>query len=421
MVLRRGARLMWLVGGAAAAASVTGIVVSCLPDLDAVPAQTDSAAGLCGNGRIDIDAGEQCDPGTKGSVPGCSHCQLQCDAGEGQYGSYVDPSSDHCYFLLSQEAGPFDKASACSEQRAHVVTLGTAEEYVTLTNFGNLRLMEEPVGFWLGVREIPPDAGADAAPDVTPDAAPDGPYRAVVDEPGFSSHLGECMGCFVPFTTRGGLVPSREPASCVSWSRNTPRWSATECDAGNVMTLCEREPSGSRSYPCGDLLCFDVLTEARQGTRKTYVWNPSGEKVTADSGASFCDGLSDAGLSSLVVFQTPQQREQIFYELMHLPLPPHAGPPTDFWVGLTSRRFGRKDGGFGPVTWLWDDGRVHPPLPWGDQEPVAEQPFVRAYASQTGATYDKPGTTYDTQLMHAQDPLTDGGIEVHAVLCQILE
>jgi hypothetical protein len=410
---------MWLVGGAAAAASATGVVASCLPDLDAVPAQKDSAFDLCGNGRIDTDA-EQCDPGPHGAVPGCtSKCQIDCDAGP--LLSYLDPSSNHCYFLRSADAGRYEGPSACKSERAHIVTLGTNAEFQTLRAGGDLSMRSE--AFWLGVHEVPADAGADDAADAgaeaeaSLDAGLDGPYSAVVDEPAFA-HPGECEGCFLPFVPGvGGLrTTGHQPTECVSWVPDLVRWTATDCDAG-LLTLCEREPAGSRVYDCNDRLCFDILLEARQGTRKAYVWIP--ERVSADAGASLCASLSDAGMSSLVVFQKPQQREQIFYELMHLPVAGEAGPPRDVWVGLTSRRINFGDGS--KLSWVWDDGTYGSQFPeWGDKEPRTDASSVRAYALQTGTSYDQPASNFDTQLLHAQDPLTDGGTEVHAVLCQIL-
>ena len=199
----------------------------------------------------------------------------------------------------------------------------------------------------------------------------------------------------------------------MTWSPGHPLWHAAECDAG-VATLCEREPAGSRAYPCNGLLCFDILLEARQDTHKTYVWTPSGAKMSADAAASYCGALGgDAGTASLVIFQDDEEREQIFYELMHL----NGGPPTDFWIGLRSAKSLTGKG----LRWVWDDGNGRGLPEWGDGEPKATLVGVRAYASQSSASYDKPATSYDTQLWHAHDPPPDAGTEVHGVLCQILQ
>jgi hypothetical protein len=44
---------------------------------------------------------------------------------------------------------------------------------------------------------------------------------------------------------------------------------------------------------------------------------------------------------------------------------------------------------------------------------------VRAYASQSGKTYDASAAKYDTQLWHAGD--AGAGVETHGVLCQVLQ
>jgi hypothetical protein len=78
-------------------------IMSCLPDISpAKPAGFDGGGeggvvvvppAQCGNGVIELDAGEQCDPGEAGAI-GCSSCQIACEGG------FVDDTSGHCYFAL---------------------------------------------------------------------------------------------------------------------------------------------------------------------------------------------------------------------------------------------------------------------------------------------------------------------------------
>jgi hypothetical protein len=141
--------------------------------------------------------------------------------------------------------------------------------------------------------------------------------------------------------------------------------------------------------------------------------------MSADAAVETCSALADAGSASLVIFDDNEQREQVFYELMRLPVAPDGGPPTDFWIGLTYQR--THPGG--ALEWVWDDLGKGRPLQWGEHEPTATQEGgegVRAYASQSSNSYDTPAANFDTQLWHAHDP-PDAGTEVHGVLCQILQ
>jgi hypothetical protein len=372
--------------------------MSCLPDLE-----TTTGTGVCGDGII--ESGEQCDPGIDATVPGCAQCMIECGGDGGDAGTaWVDPTSNHCYFLLSKDSGPSEpatgQATGCSSVGAHVVTLGSSDELGRLA--GNL-VLPPSQEFWLGLRrDLSDDAGVI--------------YQSVVDEPGFARHR-VCSGCFGPSAEKdGGLLPynrssdsSPEP-ECVTWLlRTNPRWYATNCES-NFPTICEREPVGSRRYSCGAAdSCFTVLWDlSTSAPGKRYVWSP--KPLTAQAASKHCAQLSDAGpKASLVVFESDEEREQVFYELMHLPK-----PPTDFWIGL---RLEVQEGG--PPEWTWDNGKNHTfyPPPWGDHEPSASKPGARAFAQQTSASYARPGKTYDTQLAH----VPDGGdeTELHSVLCQI--
>jgi cysteine-rich repeat protein len=397
VVRRLGLKLTWLFGGATGAACVAGIVLSCLPDLDPPVVPSDASASVCGNGII--EPGEECDPGPDGAVPGCSiDCRIECDAGEG-LPSYVDRASNHCYFQLSAEGGPFEAGSACARHRAHVVTLGSPPEGTALQK--NLEVFEK-VTYWLGEHADPPDAA--------------GLYSAVIDEPGFvrgdvgqqSLKKRKCQGCYAP----AALKDSGDGGACLTWPLRDPTsWSATSCE-DSFATLCEREPAGRRAINCNDTWCFDLQVNVNgNGARTTYYLFPT-KRVPAAQAPDFCKQLPGGGTKSLVVFETYEQREQIFYELMNLQALLDGGSPTDFWIGAT---YEPSEGG-----WTTDNGETFFPY-WAGHEPMTTQTGARAYATQSSdGGYETPGTTFDTQLMHA-DPPPDAGPEKHGVLCQIIQ
>jgi hypothetical protein len=425
------AHAKWLFGLVSMAACAAGIAVACLPDLESTVIRTGmlESGAVCGNGFI--ESPEQCDPGKADtSVPGCTKdCRIDCEAG---VSSFVDTTSNHCYFLLSNDAGTLSAAAAgCMAENAHVMTAGSTDEQthvsVGLTPVPSPQL----VRFWLGLDPQPPEDGGAFT------------YSSVIDEPGLAN-FGTCPGCYAP---SGGdnhelflhLDDADASADCITWRLgNAPLWSRANCES-HFPTICEREPVGSRSMKngCNQLTCFTVPRTAAEG--KTYKWDPA--PMTASKAAEFCSRLSNPA-ASLVVFgqddpsHAQEEREQVFYELVHLPLVV-AGivpAPTDFWIGLTSSS---TDAG---ITWTWDDGHLEDyfPLPWGNHEPKAKEPGVRAFSLQTGSSagYEAPGMTYDTQLAHAKDPADggadggdsgdggdggdagDAGLELHPVLCQ---
>jgi hypothetical protein len=386
---------------ASALASALTIGVACLPDLESTPITTGSESGVCGNGFIDYNSGEQCDPGIPdASVPGCTRtCQIDCDAGG--LPAFIDNSSNHCYFLLPEEAGTADSASSCAAYGAHVITFGNGAEVNNVS--GQLTPQPKAQEFWLGLGPTPPHDGGEPT------------YSSSIDEPGFA-HPGLCKGCYEPVLEKNGTLPLRSSASkdagCVTWLlRAAPaRWYATNCDS-KFPTICEREPVGKPS-PCNDLVCFSV--PARPS--KEYKWDPASltAPMTAAAAAAFCAQLGDAGTGSLAVFETPEEREQVFYALMQLP---EDSRPTDFWIGLVASG---PDGGH--IKWVWDNGKPEDsyPAPWGDHQPAATLPGLRAFSRQTGTAYGQQATTYDTQLARAEDPdAGDGGTPLHAVLCQL--
>jgi hypothetical protein len=425
------AHAKWLFGLVSMAACATAVAVACLPDLESTVIRTgpmDSGAN-CGNGYIEPP--EQCDPGKPDtSVPGCTRdCKIECEAGVSSFVDDKTSPSNHCYFLLSADAGTLAAATAaCMAESAHVMTAGSTDEQ-TAVSVG-LTPVPSAQRFWLGLDPVPPKDGGGFT------------YSSVIDEPGLAN-LGTCPGCYAP---SGGdnhelflhLDDADASADCITWRLgNQPLWSRANCDS-HFPTICEREPVGSRSYMCSPpIFCFTVPLTFAEG--KVYKW--SATPMTASKAAGLCSELSNPpnGAASLVVFgqddpsHAEEEREQVFYELLHLPsvVAGTTPEPTDFWIGLSSSS---TDAG---ITWTWDDGHLEDyfPLPWGNHEPKAKEPGVRAFSLQTGTTagYEAPATTYDTQLAHARDPAdagadggdggdgggaVDAGVELHAVLCQ---
>jgi hypothetical protein len=397
-------------------AGTVGIVVACLPDLEStrVPSVTDAAA-LCGDERIEL--GEQCDPGQPDtSVPGCTRdCKIDCDAGG--LPAFVDNASNHCYFMLSKDAGSAEAASeGCKTLGAHVITLGSSDEQSAVTE--GLTPYPATSRFWLGL--VPTDPQPPDAAALT--------YSSVVDEPGLATP-GDCRGCFTPPNARALFARSIEndaSGECVAWRLNSPEWENVSCDSA-LPTICEREPIGSRASSCNGAICFDIQLTSKN---KEYIFPlfpvgvdastdaSGGSRMSAEVAAETCAALGKSGQeASLVIFagtgsgQTAfEEREQIFYELLQFPSVMNVSAPKDFWIGLASSAV---DGG--AVVWTWADGRPDYayPLPWGDREPKATLPQLLAYAEQTGtAGYGYRGKTYDTQLAHARNPsVLDAGVD----------
>src|SRR5207244_4703201 len=104
---------------------VTGVQTCALP----ISAPVTSA---CGDGYIDPDAGETCDPGDAGTTSAsCPLCRMTCV--NGAQSSFLDPSSNHCYFI----AGSFSKSidasvETCEGAGAHLVRIVSDREMATV-------------------------------------------------------------------------------------------------------------------------------------------------------------------------------------------------------------------------------------------------------------------------------------------------
>ena len=385
-----------------AIASAVGVAVSCLPEL--APLTAEDAGDelydvpippppmpLCGNGFIDSDAGdggEQCDPGSAGAKGCTDACTIDCfgDAG------LVDPTTNHCYFVSTPGAG-FDADitrgnadNRCEGSAAHVVTFVSDDEVSEVIGW-----YRSNANYWVGL--------------MIPTTAPSVQYVTplVTEEPGWAPD-GACLGCFahgrVPTDTGFFLAQPEAGLGCVIGVKDTSKpWYGETCFQTVARTICEREPPGTRAFPCNvGNYCFDI--SATFGT-KHYLYSPL--KLTASiAETTVCNVLGGdggtSGTGSLVVFQSREEREQVWYVLNHLP--GGAVAPPEFWIGLSSKQ-GADGGAITPLVWTWDDGEPlgsgtgGPPIPWGDHEPKSTKPGY-AYSADTAGNYD-------SQLAHAQD------------------
>ncbi len=342
--------------------------VSCLPNISTAgvaPFDAGDAgnpptpSGFCGDGIIDFDAGEHCDP-ADGAAPGCNACQIMCDGG------LLDPATDHCYLALPSVAKIEAARAECENTGGHLVT------FVSETEFANV-LAWKKADFWVGL-----NLDTVAAPPTYV------PFGSTVMEPGWSRN---CDGCYAHVDGSARDIPRLLPdasgpkPTCVlaraaidqSWVTVTP-----DLGVGQAAVVCEREPVGTTARFCNQPTC--VATRGTPPHR--YQYFP--EAVTAQEAADRCTSNG----ARLVVFETREGREQLARELASF-LPP--APIPEIWIGLV-----RGKGG----TWAWADGApvTQYPLEWGDNQPSGANTAFAYISLSTSA--------YDTQLAHADDGTT---------------
>jgi hypothetical protein len=359
---------------------------ACLPDLGALARPVDASVppplDTCGDELItpseNKDAGESCDPGDA-DVPGCSRCHVTCEG-------TLDETSDHCYFAAGSDDSYQAAKQRCIAANAHVVTVGSLEEAALVD--GLLAANGEDGGRWVGLERIG-SLGAFQA--------------AASTEPGWPipPATGPCWGCFAIADDSGVFADAVDAATgtldCVGAMGNV--WRRVPCTgAGPLVTICEREPPGLRLESCGGIPCVTVPFTA---DTKTYLIIQS--PTTSDEARDFCKRLG----TSLVVFDSRQEREQLARELDKLLRDPGASglqKTLSFWVGVY-----RKDG-----PWQWEDGTLvddggRPP-PWGNAEP-APAGGSRAYLSLRTAVYD-------SQLVFADERLDASEPTKRAFVCE---
>jgi hypothetical protein len=346
-------------------AVAVGAAPACIPDLpadftDSAPpdAPSGSSSGtvgppassgpVCGNNIIELDAGEQCDPGPfvvglgpDASFNGCTaDCTVSCPGG------LLWPRNNHCYQLIPQSTSALENEQTaakelCTNQGGHVATFASEEEFQAVASY------------YL-------DAGGDAGPFWVGMYQQLNKWTSIWEyEPGWASN---CRGCYAHLAADASAIPladSRDNMSfCVEalpGDGGAP-WTAIRCMGINpkIRVVCEREPTGQLSTTCNGVICIDLVWTYGQ---KRYVYNPLG--ATDDVAAQTCRGKG----GRLVVLQTRDEREQLWKELQKL----NAMPRSGIWIGLSL--LSGQDGG--EPLWVWDDGANADayPLPWAANEP----------------------------------------------------
>jgi hypothetical protein len=374
----------------------------CIPDLPADRATSEAGIGveggglpdadagfdagpvsLCGDGYIDLEAGEQCDPGPGAtSLTGvCSaKCQMECAAG------FVWSRNNHCYWYWA-DAGTTtvldpNALSACDSLAGHVVTFASEAEFEAIEQ--NLQLPKTDPPFWIGLGSM------DGRSYVSDSIAP---Y-----EPGWDP---TCPGCYAALNS-DGMIPryldtdgGLSSQACVAAFPDglDSLWHQRPCSGVKTRVLCEREPVGAQYSPCEAGMCLDLVAT---WANKRYVL--STVATTADVAEQSCAALR----GRLVVLQSRDEREQLWLQLSR------AAPTVSrVWIGL-SLQDGGLLGDSGSSQWVWDDGTAveapdaYPP-PWGDRQPAAigstPRAYLRAFMGEiddTLARNDEPVQTIQT-------------------------
>lgn len=303
--------------------ALAGLFFACLPDLSALNGALADAGGEtttvspvspCGDGFIDEDAGEECDPVDASTA--CVACKIACPG-------VTDDASSHCYYVVDGGATSYTGA-ATSCAGGHLVTIGSEREAMLVDAL-------DAGAYWVGASYQPSLGGFGAE---------------VPTEPGLND--GGCAGCFA----RALIETDAASGECLIASDGG--WLLSPCfDGGATTAICEREPVGVRSFYCSGPYCATV-----KGVGKRYLLYLASEARTAAAAAEECARYDEG---RLVVFESREERERVVRELLLLGIE----TPFEAWIGLTG------DGG----TFNWDDGRPVDdggrPSPWGDKQPGA--------------------------------------------------
>lgn len=352
-----------------AAISVCGLAAACIPDLltDPLPdaAPPPQIGAFCGDGLItlgqydggfsDPNTGEVCDPSEAGTVGCTKNCTIDCDGG------YVDPVTNHCYFQAAQASALDTAEQSCEAQNGHVVSFLDDRE-----RLGLLASSVASSGFWVDLSLNPELAAYTPA---TPNPA---------DEPGW---LPTCSGCYAAPNVVGAIprLVLDAGGSCVV-DVSVIGWSQLPCTQipKGVSVICEREPPGSLAAPCNGGTCLSI---PETKGRKRYFFGPV--SVTADAAETACDELNPPG--SLVVFESPEERETLLRELVRVSTDL---PVKEAWIGLSSTS-ASPDASF-----VWDTEAGMTASPWGDGQPSWDA------AAPLWAFVRLGVDNYDVQLAH---------------------
>lgn len=374
--------LIGLACGAAAVAAVAAF--ACIPDLPALPSAPAATGPYCGDGIIQLDAGEHCDPGDTGvaAPPGCTPaCQIACPGGL----VYLD----HCYYRGGDVANLQQASSACDTNNGYVLTVESPDEWAFVLD-GAPYGAREP--FWINLTATDSTAG----------------YTTVgkVDKPGWRQVI--CPGCFAEDLDAAAPLPvfPGYPANtfgCVFGDKADPEtWFGAPCflpigDAGQLHAhvLCERDPPGSYADPsCAPGgLCF-TLPSTYPGKR--YAYFPESPTTTWVYASQTCASLQ----GTLVVLQSRDEREELWEALLEI-----SPAPQRIWLGLAFDASAN--------AWVWDDGVAADdsdayPEPWAENRPIPQQ---RPGATDRAYDLDQPSFV-DTQLA------SNGQLNQAAFVCE---
>ena len=330
-----------------------GACISDLPPDPPVPPPAPVNLGTCGDGYIDLAAGEECDPGAPDAASaGCSNrCKVTCSGLK-----WV--TNDHCYELMSASAGSLqgEASSRCANFRGggHVVTFASERELDAVSRY----LIDADAGpYWVGLWE-----------------APDRFNSVNAYEPGWSPM---CPGCYAHTSDPKAALPispeavaDPTAAGCVQALPDFAKgsWVQYPCSgAAPLRVVCEHEPEGVHSTTCEAGTCITLV--ATYDT-KTYVYESL--PLAWTDAETHCHSLG----GTLVVLASRDEREQLWLELSRL----HAAPAR-VWIGLAPAASpDRPDASI----WIWDDGADAPdahPSPWGIGQPGRPAPAFLLHAA----------------------------------------
>jgi hypothetical protein len=368
-------------------AGAFALAVACIPDLPAPadqPPDADDEPTTCGDGITQLGQHEQCDPGVDiapdSSYQFCSsNCTVDCPTN-----GFVWSKNNHCYQAPTKAASYDLAVSACSllGGGTHLATFASEEELQATLSYFAAREVRGP--FWIGLTS----KYSPTADDYT---------EPIPNEPGWSP---TCTGCFAHGAPLGAPLSTPDSGvgadgQCIEgFFGSDASWQKYSCDGGRIWALCEREPHGTTVAPCEGGLCLDIPF-TYPDKHYLYVGRPS----NADGASQYCAAHG----GSLVVLQSRDEREQLWYELAHGIALPNSS--LTIWIGLSS-----VDGG-----WIWDDdaGVNDYPPPWADTYPLPTPEGGSRAALVQSSVNPQP---FDTTL--AQNGIdTD---EVNPFLCQLL-
>ena len=339
----------------------TGVsTAGCVPDLPPDAATHTTSAAICGDGYVDLAAGEQCDPGPNAGWGAGNLCNADCQVECGD-GGFLWPVNNHCYQALPNAADLDPSAvNQCNNNGGHVVTFGSGQEFSAVMLSG----VNDVGPFWVGLTTYA------SRPYVSEDGF----------EPGWAA---TCPGCYAytsdptmplrPWIGAWGDAGADAAAiasyeQCVAaYSNPGTYWCQYPCyGLPATHVVCEREPIGEQYTQCDAGVCVDLVVT--QG-RKHYLY------IDTPTAPEEAEAQCVLGGGTLVVLESPEEREQLWKQLKWL-----TQPPARFWIGL--REVPNQT--TGTTDWVWDDGTAADgpsahPSEWGDNQPSDPAATSRAY------------------------------------------